>query len=68
MGMATQYEKNKEFLLSDDCCPSTPMAATFAKNKRLFMLEQDDFTEKDRAKYHDKLQRDIDLAKKKITD
>ena len=61
--MSTQYEKNKEFLLSDDCSPSTPLAADFAKNLRLFMLEQDDFTQEDRAKYHAKLQRDIDRAK-----
>ena len=61
--MSTQYEKNKAFLLSDDCKPSNSLATEFAKNSRLFMLEQNDFTEEDRAKYHEKLQRDIDRAR-----
>ena len=57
------YEKNKDFLLSDECNPKTPLAATFAKNMRLFMVEQDDFTHEDRVKYHKKIQSDIDRVK-----
>lgn len=63
--MKTQYEKNKEFFLSDKCNSDSPLAAEFAKNCRLFMAQQSDFTSDDRKKYHEKLQRDIDRLKHK---
>lgn len=64
--MSTQYDKNKQFLFSDECTPDTPLAAEFAKNLRLFMAAQKDFNDEDRSKYHDKLQRDIDRAREKL--
>ena len=62
--MAEMLEKNKAFLLSEDCNPKTPLARAFAGNMRLFMAEQGDFTEEDRKKYHKKLTADIKAAKK----